>query len=371
MAIACLNSIPPLHAARGSLVYLGTSTEKSSEGIYVSRFDPVAGTLGPVTLAAKTTNPLFIALHPNQSILYAIGERKNPKEKVLGTIEAFTLDTTTGVLTPLSHQTAGDGALCYVSIAKDGRTALAASYNDGYVVSFPLHADGTLGERVSFSQHTGSSVNKERQTKPHAHCTNLDPANRFALVADLGLDQVFTYKLDSDTSTLAQQPAPFRTKPGAGPRHLAFDPSGRHVYIVNEINSTLTLADYDAEHGRLTERQTLPLLPPDFKGLSTAAEVVVHPSGKFLYASNRGHDSLALFAIAPDTGRLTFVEYMSDGVKHPRHFALDPSGAWLLCANRDADTVTVYRIDQASGRLTATGGVANVPMPTCVQFVAP
>ena len=370
MTIACLGSAHAVQAADSVLVYFGTTTEKMSEGIYASRFDPATGTLGPVTLAAKTTNPLFINLHPNQPILYAIGERKDAEGKPIGTVEAFTIDKANGQLTPLNHQTAGVGSICYVSIDKAGRTALGAAYNDGYVVSIPLHADGTLGERGSFTQHAGSSVNKKRQTSPHAHCVNLDPANHFALVADLGLDQVITYKLDAAKGTLTQQPDPFRTKPGAGPRHLAFDSSGRHVYIVNEIDSTITLADYDAATGRLTEKQTLPLLPPDFKNLSTAAEVVIHPSGKFLYASNRGHDSLALFAIAPGTGQLTFVEYMREGVKHPRHFAIDATGNWLLCANRDADTITVYRIDPANGHLSTTNNTVKVPMPTCIQFMA-
>jgi 6-phosphogluconolactonase len=282
------------HAA-DTLVYFGTTGEKqTSQGIYVSRFDPKTGALSPATLAAKIENPLFLNLHPNQPILYSIGERKNNDGKVFGTIEAFTIDRATGLLTPLNHQIAGDDALCYVAIDKTARTALGVSYRKGYVVSFPVNPDGTLGERTSFIQHTGSSVH-ESQKGPHAHCIDLDPANGFALVADLGLDQVITYKLDAAKSTLAQQPAPFITKPGAGPRHLAFDASGKHVYIVNEIGNTLTLADYDSKTGRLTEKQTLPLLPPDFKGESTAAEVVVHPSGKFLYASNRGHDAPAAF----------------------------------------------------------------------------
>ena len=367
MAIASLGSGFVLNAA-DTFVYFGTTTEKTSEGIYVSRFDPVTGTLSPAILAAKITNPLFLNPHPNQQILYAIGERKDAAGKVLGTIEAFTIDPTTGALKPLNHQIAGDDAVCYVAIDNAARTALAVSYRLGYVVSFPLKADGTLGERVSFSQHTGSSVH-ERQKSPHAHCIDLDPVNHFALVADLGTDQVLSYKLDSPKSTLTQQPEPFHSKPGAGPRHLAFDSAGRHVYIINEIDSTLTLADYDAKTGRVTETQTLPLLPADFKGENTAAEVVSHPSGKFLYASNRGHDSLALFAIAPRTGRLTFVEYMREGVKHPRHFAIDPSGHWLLCANRDADNVTVYRIDPANGHLTKTDATAKVSMPTCIKFV--
>ncbi len=367
VAFAVLGSVSVLRAA-DTLVYFGTSTHKTSEGIYLSRFDSVTGALGPVTLAAKVTAPTFLSLHPNQHVLYSVGERKDAAGKALGTIEAFAIDAATGALTPLNHQVAGDGEVCYVAIDKTGRTALSASYSKGYVVSFPVRADGSLGKRVSFIQHTGKSVH-ERQKSPHAHCIDPDPANAFALVADLGTDQVVSYKLDSAQSTLTQQPEPLRTKPGAGPRHVAFSVDGRHVYVLNEIDNTLTLADYDAGTGRLVEKQTLSLLPADFKDFSKAAEVEVHPSGKFLYASNRGYDSLALFALAPDTGRLTFVEYMCEGVKHPRHFAIDPTGRWLLSANRDAGTVTVYKIDPENGRLTATNTIAKVPLPTCIKFV--
>jgi 6-phosphogluconolactonase len=356
--------------AASTYVYFGTTTSNTSEGIYVSRFDLDTGELSPAVLAAKTTEPLFINFHPNKSVLYAIGERKNTDGKQIGTVESFTVDAISGLLAPLNHQYAGDDSLCYVAINSTGHTALGVSYNQGFVVSFPLHDDGSLGPRLSYIRHNGASVNKERQAGPHAHCIDLDPANRFALVADLGLDKVYTYALDKTTSALTQQGQPFSTKPGAGPRHVTFDSTGRHVYLVNEIDSTLTLADYDAKSGHMTEQQTLPLLPSDFKGVSTAAEVVVDPSGKFLYASNRGYDSLALFTIAADTGRLTFVEYMRDGIKHPRHFAIDPTGHWLLCANRDADTITVYKIDPKTGRLAKTLSSIKIPMPTCVKFLA-
>jgi 6-phosphogluconolactonase len=354
--------------AAGTLVYLGTTTEKTSEGIYVSRFDSETGVLSPATLAAKIANPTFINFHPSKPVLYAIGETKTTEGKTRGHVASFAVDCATGKLTPLNQQPGGGDALCYVLVDATGRVALTAAYRDGYVAAHPLRDDGSLGEYTSLVRHSGSSIHP-RQKSPHAHNIDLDPANRFALVADLGTDQVHTYQLDTAKATLTPQPAPYATKPSAGPRHLAFDSSGRHVYIVNEIDSTLTLADYDSATGRLTEKQTLPLLPPDFKALSTASEVVIHPSGKFLYASNRGHDSLALFALAPDTGRMKFVEYMREGIKHPRHFAIDPTGRWLLCANRDADTVTVYRIDPADGRLTMTKSEAKVPMPTCVKFM--
>jgi len=363
--------VTPATRAADALVYFGTVNEnKTSEGIYVSHFDSDTGALSPAVLAGKILNPSFINFHPKQPILYSIGQRPAPNGKLFGTVESFTVDSTTGKLTPINVQPAGGNSLCYVQIDATGKLALGASYNEGFVVAFPLQADGALREHSTLIRHSGSSVH-QRQKGPHAHCIDIDPGNRFALVADLGLDQVLSYRIDPLTGTIAQQPEPFKTKPGAGPRHIAFGLDERHVYVISEIDSTLTLADYDPETGRLTEKQTVPLLPTDFKGLNTAAEVVVHPSGKFLYASNRGHDSLALFAIAPGTGRLTFVDYMREGIKHPRHFTIDPSGHWLLCGNRDANTVTVYRIDPQTGRLTTTPHVAKVPMPTCVKFFRP
>jgi 6-phosphogluconolactonase len=357
--------------ASDSFVYFGTTSEKqTSEGIYVSHFNAETGALSPAILAAKITSPMFINFHPAKPVLYAIGETKAADGKTLGHVASFTVEQATGKLTLLNQQPSGGDALCYVLVDSTGRVALTASYRDGYVAAHSLRQDGALAEFTSLVRHHGSSVHP-RQKSPHAHNIDLDPANRFALVADLGIDQVLTYKLDPAQATLTQQASPYSTKPGTGPRHLAFDAAGRHVYIVNELDNTITLADYDSATGRLTEKQSLPLLPPDFKGVSTAAEVVIHPSGKFLYASNRGYDSLALFAIAPDTGRLTFVEHMQEGVKHPRHFAIDPTGRWLLCANRDADTVTVYSIDTTSGHLATTPHLTKVPMPTCVKFFGP
>lgn len=352
-----------------SFVYFGTASDKQTgEGIYVSRFDAQTGALSPAILAAKITSPTFINFHPTKSVLYAIGETKTTDGKTLGYVASFTVDRVTGKLTPLNQQPSGGGSLCYIIIDATGRAALTAAYGDGFVASHPLHDDGSLGEFTSLIRHNGSSIHW-RQKSPHAHSIDLDPANRFALANDLGTDQVLTYRFAPATATLVQQSDPFKTKPGIGPRHLAFDQAGRHVYIVNELDSTIITADYDSETGRLSEKNALSLLPVDFKGPNLAAEVIIHPSGKFLYASNRGYDSLALFTIAPDSGILTFVEHMREGVKHPRHFAIDPTGRWLLCANRDSDSITVYRIDPTSGHLTATKSETKVPMPTCVKFM--
>ncbi|MFT3867588.1 MAG: lactonase family protein [Nibricoccus sp.] len=354
-----------------SFVYFGTTNERNtSEGIYVARFDSDSGKLSPATLAAKIDSPAFINFHPNKLVLYSVGETKTASGKTQGHVSAFATDRSTGALTLLNRQPGGGDALCYVLVDAAGHVALTAAYRDGFVAAHPLREDGSLGEYSSLIRHTGSSVGP-RQKSPHAHNIDLDPANRFALVADLGTDQVVTYRLDPAAGTLSPQSQPFRTKLGAGPRHIAFGPSGRHVYILNEIDNTLIAADYDSTTGHLKEKQIVPLLPSDFKDQSTAAEVVVHPSGKFLYASNRGFDSLALFSIEPTTGKLTFVEYVREGVNHPRHFAIDPSGHWLLCANRDANTVTVYRIALDSGRLSPTGSAIRIPMPTCVKFRTP
>jgi len=357
--------------AAESFVYFGTTNEKnSSEGIYVARFDSDTGKLGLPALAAKITSPTCINFHPSKPVLYAIGETKTTEGKTRGHVAAFSVNPASGALSLLNQQPGGGDALCYVLVDATGRVALTAAYRDGYAAAHPLRDDGALGEYASLVRHSGSSVHP-RQKSPHAHNIDLDPANRFALVADLGTDQVITYRLDPETGTISQQPKPLHTKPGAGPRHVAFGSGGRHVYIINEIDNTLIAADYDSKTGRLTEKQTVQLLPSDFKGQSTAAEVVVHHSGRFLYASNRGFDSLALFTIEPATGKLTFIEYMRDGVKHPRHFAIDPSGRWLLCANRDADTVTIYHIAPETGRLSPTASIIQMPMPTCVKFYSP
>jgi 6-phosphogluconolactonase len=359
------------HASE-SLVYFGTTSEKNtSEGIYVARFDSDTGKLSPATLAAKITSPTFINFHLTKPVLYSTGEQKGVDGKTSGIVEAFTVDPATGQLTPLNQQPSGGGALCYIQADAAGRTALGAAYGDGFVVSFPLQTDGKLSPHVSLVRHSGSGPNKQRQEAAHAHCIDLDPANRFALAADLGTDEVLTYQLSPAAGTIVQQPKRFHTKPGAGPRHVAFDQTGRHVYIINELDATLIVADYDSETGRLKESQTVPLLPPDFKGTNTAGEIVIHPSGKFLYASNRGFDSLALFAIETATGKLTFVEHMREGIKHPRHFAIDPTGHWLLCANRDDNTITIYQIAPETGRLSKTSAQIQIPMPTCVKFYAP
>jgi len=354
------------------LVYFGTYTGAKSKGIYVARFDSATGTLGAAELAVETKSPSFLAVHPNERFLYAVGEATTLDGKRSGGVSAFALDPRSGKLSLLNQQPSGGLGPCHVEVDKTGRSLLVANYGSGCIASLPIRKDGRLGEPASTLQHAGSSVNPQRQAGPHAHCINVDPANRFALVCDLGLDQVLVYRLDASRALLTANDPPFASvKPGAGPRHLAFRPDGRFAFVVNEMASTLAAFAYDAKRGALTEVETVSTLPADFAGANNScAEVAVHPSGKFVYGSNRGHDSIVAFAVEGKSGRLSYVAHQATGGKTPRHFALDPTGRWLLAENQASDNVTVFCLDPASGRLLSTGRTVEVPSPVCAVFVS-
>jgi len=352
------------------LVYIGTYTGAKSKGIYVSRFGPATGRLSSPELAVETTSPSFLALHPGERLLYAVGETANLGSKRTGAVSAFSLDAKTAKLTLLNRQSSGGGGPCHLAVDPTGKCLLVANYGSGSIAALPIQADGALGEPGAVIQHHGSSVNPQRQAGPHAHFITPDPDSRFALACDLGLDQVLVYRLDAAKSGLAPNDPPFAAvRPGAGPRHLAFHPSGRFVFVINEMGSTLTTFGYDAKRGALKELQTLSTLPEGFTGRSTCAEVAVHPSGKFVYGSNRGHDSIAGFAFDPMSGKLNCLEHQSTQGKNPRHFALDPTGQWLLAENQDSDSIVVFRIDAQTGRLQATGQSVSVGTPVCAVFV--
>ena len=349
------------------LVYFGTYTRKDSKGIYLSRFDPATGALAPATFAAAGTNPTFIARHPRLPVLYSIGECKNEAGGTEGALFAFSIDPATGALTALNSIPAGGPTLCYLQVAPTGRTILVSSYGGGYVASYSLSDDGRLGARVSFVKHSGKGPHPQ-QDAAHAHCIDLAPGGRLALSCDLGADKIIPYRFDPESGALTLNDKPHDTRPGAGPRHLAFHPNGRFVYVINELDSTLLAFSLD-ESGTLREIQSVDTIPEDFVGRRWGAEVAVHPSGKFLYASNRAdHESLSLFTIAESSGRLTFVAHVHEGIKHPRHFAIDPSGRWLLCASHDTDNVSIFAIDPGSGRLSPTGRQISVPSPVCILF---
>ena len=351
-------------------VYFGTYTGPKSKGIYLSRFDAGSGKLGAPELAAETTNPSFVAIHPTHRFLYAVGELGSGGKG--GAVSAFAIDQASGKLTLLNQQSSGGAGPCYVGVDDGGRNALVANYGGGSVAVLPIASDGTLQPATAVMQHRGSSVNPQRQKGPHAHSIFLDAANRFAFAPDLGIDKVVSYRFDAGKGTLTPNDPPFATvAPGSGPRHLAFHPGGHFAYVINEMLCTVTAFAYEAERGALTELQTIPTLPPGVvvqPGYS-CAEVLVHPSGKFLYGSNRGHNSITVFAIDGETGKLSYVQNQPSLGNMPRNFNLDPTGAFLLAAHQKSDNVVVFRVDPANGKLTPTGQQIEVGACVCIKFM--
>jgi 6-phosphogluconolactonase len=354
------------------LVYVGTYTSPKSQGIYAYRLDLESGKCTPLGLAAEVKNPSFLAVHPNKKFLYAVSEISDLDGKPTGGVTAFAIDAKTGKLRKLNGQSSQGAGPCHVIVDRSGSTVMVANYGGGSVASMPIAADGSLGPAASAIQHKGKSVNPQRQEGPHAHSINVDPANRFAVAADLGLDQVLVYKLEPATSKLVPNDPPFAAvKPGSGPRHFAFHPSGKFAYVINEILCTVTAFAYDPQRGKLTEIETVTTLPEgvSLKPEFSTAEVQVHPSGRWLYGSNRGHHSLTVFEIDPSTGKLTFVQNEPTQGETPRGFGIDPTGRYLLAGNQDSDAITVFAIDPKTGRLSATGDKLEVGKPVCVKFV--
>lgn len=347
-------------------VYVGTYTGKGSKGIYAFEFNLRTGEATQPRLVAETPNPSFLAIHPNLRFLYAVNEIWGGGRE--GTVSAFAIQPD-GSLRFLNQRPSKGVGPCHLTVDKTGKFVLVANYGSGSVAVLPILPDGSLGEATCSIQHEGKSVNPQRQEGPHAHSINLDPANKFAIVADLGIDKLLVYRFDAAKGTLEPNDPPFvATAPGAGPRHVAFHPSGKFVYAINELNSTVTAYRYDASKGVLTEIQTVSTLPEGFSGANTTAEVQVHPSGRFLYGSNRGHDSVAVFAIDEDTGKLSPLGHYPTQGRTPRNFGIDPTGNYLFAANQDSDDIVVFRIDAQTGKLEPTGKVVKIPTPVCVKF---
>jgi 6-phosphogluconolactonase len=361
----------PAADARDYWVFFGTYTGAKSQGIYVSRMD-ASGKLTAPELAATGTNPTFLATDPQHHFLYAANEFGNFEGQHAGAITAYAVDAEAGKLTQLNQQSSGGDGPCHVSVDATGKTVMVANYNGGSVAALPVHPDGSLGPAASFIQDQGSSIHLPNQSGPHGHCILADPSNHFALVCDLGVDKVFVYKLDPAKATLAPNDPPFAAlKPGAGPRHLAFHPSGKFVYVIDELDCTLTAFRYDAAHGALTEIGTFSTLPADepMQPNFSCAEVVVHPSGKFLYASNRGHNTIAVFRINARTGNLTLVEHAPTDGEKPRCFNVDPSGHFLIAANQDSDNVVIFSINSRTGQLAPTDQQLKIGSPVAIVFV--
>ena len=350
-------------SAADKLVYIGTYTAKGSQGIYAVRLDPTTGRLSEPELAAETDNPSFLAIHPNGKYLYAVNENSS------GAVTSFSTEPGTAKLTQLNRKPSGGADPCHLIVDPTGHVVIVANYTGGSVSSFPLNADGTLGDVATFLQHKGSSVNKVRQDAAHAHNAVLSPDNRFVIICDLGMDKLMVYRLDPKTATLTANDPPFTAmNPGSGPRHLVFDAAGRHAYVISELASTITTFAWNARRGTLREIQTVSTLPADFKGENTTAEIAIHPSGRFLYGSNRGDNSLALFSINRPTAMLKAAGRFPTGGRTPRSFAVDPTGEWLLVANQDTNDIFVFRIDSATGVLTPTGQRIQISQPVCLLF---
>ncbi len=373
-------STPSENVANATLVYVGTYTggKSKSQGIYLFRLQTqnleVSQniTLVPLGLAFETPSPSFIELDPKRRLLFAVNETNEFQGKPTGGVSAFSINPTTGKLTLINQRSSMGAGPCHLALDKTGKNLLVANYDSGNVAVFPVAADGTLGEPSDFVQHKGKSVNKDRQEGPHAHCVTMAPDNRFAFVCDLGLDKVLTYRFDAEHGKLTPaDPAFTALKPGAGPRHMVFRPDGKFAYVINELDSTITAFSYNPQTGALTEVQSVSTLPHYYDGPNTTAEIDVHPTDKWLYASNRGHNSVILFSIDQENGNLTYVEEQGTGGKTPRHFGIQPSAKHLAIANQDSDTILVCRIDAGNGRLKPSGVFAEAPSPVCVKFLPP
>lgn len=361
---------PPASHAGQARVYVGTYTRNSSsEGIYHLTLDLSTGRLSQPVLAARAVNPSFLALHPSGRYLYAVGEAPGGPSGA-GTVSAFAVDAQTGDLKLINQQSSGGAGPCHLVVDQQGGNVLVANYGGGSAAVLPIRSDGSLGERTGWAQHVGSSANPRRQAGPHAHSINLDPAGRLAFVADLGLDKVLIYRFDNSAGTIAPaDPAFASVAPGSGPRHFAFHPGGQFAYVINELASTVTAFRYDPAQGKLTELQTISTLPAGYEGATTTAEVQVHPSGRFLYGSNRGHDSISIFRIDPEQGTLTLVGHQNEQIKVPRNFGIDPTGRFMIVANQAADTLLVFSINPQTGQLAVSGSVASIAAPVCVKML--
>ena len=363
------------------LVFIGTYTEPilfgtgkilhgQGKGIYVYRLDGSSGALTPLSVAEQVPNPSYLAFDPTHRFLYAVNELKEFEGAATGAVSAFAVDPESGSLTFLNRQPSYGTDPCHLIVDKTGRNVLVANFMSGTVCVLPIRDDGSLGDATAVIQHHGSSIDPGRQSGPHAHAVTLDDAGRYALVPDLGMDKLMVYHFDAQLGKLAPNDEPWvEVAEGAGPRQVAMHPSGEYAYLINELDSTMTAYRYHGDAGTLREIQTLSTLPQDFVGTSTCAEVQISPSGKFLYGSNRGHDSIVVYAVDEQDGMLTCIGHTNTQGETPRNFTISPDGDFLLVANQDTDNIVVFRLDPATGQLVATGHIIQVPTPVCVRVI--
>jgi 6-phosphogluconolactonase len=373
-AEANMSDAPPKNA---TLIYVGTytGTAQKSKGIYLFWLRSEASqnaTLVPLGLAAETRDPSFLTLDTKRRLLFCANETDSFAGKPGGSVSAFSIDSATGKLKFINQQSSGGAGPCQLVLDKTGRNVLVANYSSGSVAVLPVDANGRLGEATCVVQDTGKGPNAKRQEGPHAHCVTMSPDNQFAFVCDLGTDKVMGYKFDADHGKLIPNDPPFfQGKAGAGPRHMVFHPNGKFAYLINELDSTIVALAYNDKTGALTELQTVSSLPSHYDGSNTAAEIGIVPSGKFLFASNRGDDSVASFSIDLEKGTLDWINEQKTGGKIPRHFGIQPSGQNLVVCNQNSSTLLTCRIDGTNGRLTPSGVLTEVPSPSCAVFLPP
>jgi 6-phosphogluconolactonase len=357
-------------ALSAQIMYVGTYTEGTSKGVYAYRFDNKTGKMAPMGLEAESADPTFLALHPNGKFLYGVNELNTFQGKKAGAVTAWSIDHATGKLTMLNQVSSDSPGPCHLIVDPTGKTLLVANYAGGSFASFPIGADGKLGEAATFIQDHGSSVNRSRQSEPHGHSVNLPKSDKFMLGADLGTDKVMIFKLDAAHATMTANDPPFgMVKPGSGPRHLVFAPDQKHIYVVSEIASSVTTFEFNPQTGALKDIDVVSALPADFKGQSTAAEIQIDARGEHLYTSNRGADSISVFNIDRKTAKPTLIQSISSGGAQPRAFVLDPSGNFLIAGNQQTNNISTFRIDRATGKLTPTGDKVDLGAPVTFVFL--
>lgn len=345
-------------------MYVGTYTSGSSKGIYAYKYQPSTGKLTPLGLAAESSNPTFLAVHPNQRFLYAVNENNT------GMVSAFAIDAATSKLKPLNQVSSKGSGPCHLSVDKTGKWLFVANYNSGSVAAFPIKMDGSLGDASASFQHSGKSVNAERQSGPHAHVATISPDNRFVWVCDLGLDEVLSYRIDAAKGMTPNDPPFAKVEPGAGPRHVVFRADSKFAYVEDEMGASVTVFSYDAAKGTMRQVQVISTLPVGYTGTKSGAEIALHPSSKFLYTSNRGHDSIAIFKVDGAKGTLTGAGTVPTEGKTPRNFAIDPTGNYLFAGNQDSNSMVTFKIDQQTGALTPTGDKYELGAPVSIVFVS-
>jgi 6-phosphogluconolactonase len=373
VASAAAQAAPSSEPGTRTRVYISTFTEHGGDGIYLAELNPSTGDLGTIRLVGDVRKASFLALHPNHRYLYSTCEVDNYHDAKGGAVAAFKIDSATGNLTLLNHQSSSAEGPHYLSLDREGKNALVANYHGGGVAVLPIRADGTLRSATSRVLHHGSSVNKSRQTGAHPHAIEVDPTNQLVFVPDLGLDKVIAYRFNAAAGTIvASHSHDLATSPGAGPRHITFHSNGKWAYVINELDSTVIGLRYESQTGALTQINIVSTLPAGATQKDNlTGEIVVHPNGKFLYASNRGHDSIAVFAIDQASGQLSSLGHCLAGGRTPRNFNIDPSGKYLLSANLGSDSVTVLPIDPITGKLSRAAHEIKVIQPYCIQFFSP